>query len=902
VCLYNLPFTLAVWRENEKIGSDLMVKDDSSDDDDGPSPRSVLDNGDGWCSDDVDDAAASSPASSSKEWTSASTEVTSNTNPNNAPPPALPPPPTPLYSRPPVMEDIPGLLRTMMTERGVKSAAATKRMYELCDVGHKQNRVPMVCSGRYDVLAPLAWCLTQDSGEPHRRNLACLSLSNLSIPTENKHVMALGPASNSIIGGLCRVLAENAPESYLCCICLMNLSFLQASIVALLQHSPVPHGCPPLSPLDNPHSLLRILERLLLSNNNANDAPSPECVRWACGLIMNLAKSAENAALFGRTDIPRCIFGNVRDASSPPVQWTSNSLEEFSFLATLNLSQWPMSRRALYTTTITNNRFYSPPEGGGERSRLPVAVVVNNIGFGAADGVNDPESFDDTSRCVMEEDSSSIETYRTGTSTRNSFFGSSRRRRSDEKKEYLSDDSSDDRSVDVDVIEGGARANKSVDVFESGGNTRANTTFNKLPFRFPFNELPRNITTQSILYYVDGIDWLNFRAVSRGCYQIVHGTLDVWQVSNVVLSDADRECEALWRLALARDYQFDGKAGSDECLQSIHSSASREDIISWKDDDDMPFLSTRDIFKAPNAFISWKHWRKLDSRLHGIGMQFGYSSGYTLGFPRKRGIINAPYYLRAGYMWQKIERWCNDEGYTYGRDIKSSLVPGRPWYTANRAGNNNLSAYQAICAFYGGQGDAVAQSPSGLFDGLGWVKPQPANPMGYIVIATSQMKDIAIHAPTGQVFSIFFENGNLHQLVSTPCPHGVVRYTGMGRVEEYPANPAADGRDSILSWFEGIADQLCSNDNIQYSTDLNGNSGGGDGENKEEEAITIAYVANLHDQQLTPLTLIKYVASIGILIFSIVLVGALMFARNTRVSREVNPYVCVLVCVSTLSC
>jgi hypothetical protein len=311
----------------------------------------------------------------------------------------------------------------------------------------------------------------------------------------------------------------------------------------------------------------------------------------------------------------------------------------------------------------------------------------------------------------------------------------------------------------------------------------------------------------------------------------------------------------------------------------------------------MPFLSTRNIFTAPNAFISWKHWRKLDSRLHGIGMQFGYSSGYTLGFPRKRGIINAPYYLRAGYMWQKIERWCNDKGYTYGRDIKSSLVPGRPWYTANRACNTNLSAYQAVCSFYAGQGDAVSNSPSGMFGGLGWVKPQPENPMGYIVIATNQMKDIAIHAPTGQVFSVFFENGNLHQLVSTTRPHGVVRYTGMRRVEERPAN-LADGRDSILSWFEGIADQLCNNDH-EHSTNLNG---GGGGEGKEEETMTSAYAANLINQKLTPLTCIKYVASIGILIFSILLVGALMFARNTRVSREANPYVCVLVCVSTLCC
>ena len=66
--------------------------------------------------------------------------------------------------------------------------------------------------------------------------------------------------------------------------------------------------------------------------------------------------------------------------------------------------------------------------------------------------------------------------------------------------------------------------------------------------------------------------------------------------------------------------------------------------------------------------------------------------------------------------------------------------------------------------------------------------------------------------------------------------------------------------------------------------------------------MTSADAANLHDEKLTPLTLIKYVCSIGILIFSIVLVGALMFTRNTRVSMEANPYVCVVVCVSRLRC
>lgn len=253
----------------------------------------------------------------------------------------------PIPSRPPQMEDIPDLLETMATEKGEKSAAATKRIYELCDVGHKQNRVPMVCSGKYDVLTPLAQCLTQESGDG--RHLACLALNNLSIPTENKRVMALGPSSSAVIGGLCKVIAEDKQESYLCCICLMNLSFLEASITTMLQHSPVPDGSDPMPPLHNSESLIRILEKLL---KNAPAVPKSgsgksEGVRWACGLIKNLAKSEENASLFGKTDIPKCVVGNIRNTTAPPSRWTSNSLEDFSLFVILNLAQWPESRQAL---------------------------------------------------------------------------------------------------------------------------------------------------------------------------------------------------------------------------------------------------------------------------------------------------------------------------------------------------------------------------------------------------------------------------------------------------------------------------------------------------------------------------------------------------------------------------
>ncbi len=60
--------------------------------------------------------------------------------------------------------------------------------------------------------------------------------------------------------------------------------------------------------------------------------------------------------------------------------------------------------------------------------------------------------------------------------------------------------------------------------------------------------------------------------------------------------------------------------------------------------------------------------------------------------------------------------------------------------------------------------------------------------------------------------------------------------------------------------------------------------------------------ANLHDEKITPLLIVKYIGSIGILIFSIILVGALMFTGNTRVSNETNPWVCLIVCVSLHKC
>jgi hypothetical protein len=64
-------------------------------------------------------------------------------------------------------------------------------------------------------------------------------------------------------------------------------------------------------------------------------------------LIKNLAKSEENAALIGKTEIPKCVVENVRATTAPPSRWTSNSLEDFSLFVILNLAQWPGSKDAL---------------------------------------------------------------------------------------------------------------------------------------------------------------------------------------------------------------------------------------------------------------------------------------------------------------------------------------------------------------------------------------------------------------------------------------------------------------------------------------------------------------------------------------------------------------------------
>ena len=150
---------------------------------------------------------------------------------------------------------------------------ATKKLFKLSVA--KENRVPLVCTSRLDVLSALVACVamapsseectaafgrrdgngngedrdgsTKSNRTTHRlheddadvRRWACLTLNNLSIPDPNKAVMSLGQHSDELLTALVQNIESASPESHLCAICLYNLSFLDDAADVLLNFCPV---------------------------------------------------------------------------------------------------------------------------------------------------------------------------------------------------------------------------------------------------------------------------------------------------------------------------------------------------------------------------------------------------------------------------------------------------------------------------------------------------------------------------------------------------------------------------------------------------------------------------------------------------------------------------------------
>jgi hypothetical protein len=207
-------------------------------------------------------------------------------------------------------------------------------LYDLCDVGHKSNREAMVASGKYDVINPLTQCLLHEHNE-QKVHFVCLTLNNLSIPHNNKRVMVLERGARTLIGNLCKIVQSGNKEAYLCCIILMNLSFLEPAEPIIGQFSPkTTLRGPRLTPLENPNSLLRILQEL-----TAHAARGTADFRWAFGLLAILSRNVENALLIGLTGIPRMAMENIKLSKVDPSEWKTNSLEDFSLYLLLHLAE-----------------------------------------------------------------------------------------------------------------------------------------------------------------------------------------------------------------------------------------------------------------------------------------------------------------------------------------------------------------------------------------------------------------------------------------------------------------------------------------------------------------------------------------------------------------------------------
>lgn len=217
-------------------------------------------------------------------------------------------------------------------------SSALERLYNMSDANHKYNRIPMVCTSEWNITESLTECISYESD----RRMTLLILNDLSIPFENKAVMCLGPSSNVLLDAVLKVIQNGENESYLCCILLMNLSFLEDARIKLVEYK---------GGLDDSKSLLRTMELLLKTYSQFLGkkvlSVEGEAVRWTTGLLRNLTSTKQGAIVVSQTDIPSLILSYVRDSNKPLHEWTLDSLEDLSLQVLVNLATHEQSAECL---------------------------------------------------------------------------------------------------------------------------------------------------------------------------------------------------------------------------------------------------------------------------------------------------------------------------------------------------------------------------------------------------------------------------------------------------------------------------------------------------------------------------------------------------------------------------
>ncbi len=264
------------------------------------------------------------------------------------------------------------------------------------------DRIPIVCTSKWDIIGSLVNCLMINETEHpidvrHEkiRRLACLTLNNLSIPKENKSIMILGCHAKPLLQSLTHVIKmQDAETSYLCIICLMNLSFLPDGIEPILTFSPqiendsnqgmnIPFGRNSIDPrdwekfptsavvrptraptpprqrrsntplpyLDDPNSLLRSLESLMRDHQpflmSKTYSVEGEAIRWSVGLLRNLTKKNKHCSIISKTEIPALLLGCLEKTPHPTTKWDKDTIEDMTLTVLDQLAGSSVGRQNL---------------------------------------------------------------------------------------------------------------------------------------------------------------------------------------------------------------------------------------------------------------------------------------------------------------------------------------------------------------------------------------------------------------------------------------------------------------------------------------------------------------------------------------------------------------------------
>ena len=208
----------------------------------------------------------------------------------------------------------------------------------LCSSGAGRDVVGVLSDALLDSVDPDSVPSEGPGGIDEDRRLICWTINNLTVPYKNKSSIVSSGNFAGLLRGLTAVVSSNLPESYLCCIALLNLTFAAEAV------EPVAYFVPPPSDegrrirrhpstaqqlwrdgartsemsarvLGNPESLMRVVERMMITNApfllSTVKSVQGEAFRWAAGFVRNVTS----------VDDPLADGGGGRRAASRTRRW-----------------------------------------------------------------------------------------------------------------------------------------------------------------------------------------------------------------------------------------------------------------------------------------------------------------------------------------------------------------------------------------------------------------------------------------------------------------------------------------------------------------------------------------------------------------------------------------------------